>query len=300
MRLFKLTLLLAGLLGFAHSLALADTSPADPTKDPAGALNQLWGAVTEKKYGLAAVIATMLFVAFARFAAPRIHGKFGAWINTTRVSAALAFIGGTASALAWKLMAGTPWSMNIVVWGFGIGVAAIGGYNAFFDLIFPNDKKPATTADTAAELAKKVPPPIRPGALLPLAFIALACASCAHMTPDERAFGASYGACMEAKGLAAAPAVGQEAWNDLNNGTDKATIVAQLEALAKTAGQDAVACAVEAWLTPAPGAPHAAKNPAGVEAANAFLKKSGATTVAPRAALSPPRGYRPRTGALGA
>ncbi len=117
---------------------------------------------------------------------------------------------------------------------------------------------------------------------------------CAHVTPDQRAYGAAYASCMEAKGITAATDVGQQAWNDLNNGTDKATIVAQLEALAAKGGQDAVACAVQAWLTPAPGAPHAAKNPAGVEAANAFLKKGNPQ------ALSPPRGGGPRTGALGA
>lgn len=124
---------------------------------------------------------------------------------------------------------------------------------------------------------------------------------CAHTTPSEKAFGNAYAACMTAKGLAVAPSVGQTAWNDLNGGANSAAIVAQLEALAKQAGQDAVTCAVQAWMTPTPGAP-AAKNPAGVEAANIYLKNHSSTTARSNshAALSPPRGCGPRFGALGA
>jgi hypothetical protein len=120
------------------------------------------------------------------------------------------------------------------------------------------------------------PPPITKAvALLPFIFITMALSSCAHLTPAERAYGAAYGACMEAKGIAAAPGVGAEVWTDLSHGTNTATIVAQLEALAAKAGVDAVTCASQSWLQPAAGAQLSEKNPAGVAAGNAFLKAHG-------------------------
>lgn len=278
-------------------------SPADPTTNPTGALQQFWDAVAAKKWGLAATVGVMLFVAFARSISPRIHGKFGTWINSTRVSAVLALLSGGGAAVATQLMKGGAFSMQLVVYGFGFGVAAIGGYNAFWDIFFPSDKKSANnTADSAAALAQKQPPtpppPVRAGMLLPFVLVACAFSACAHLTPDEKAFGAAYGACMEAKGLAAAPGVADEVWGDLNSGTNQATIVSQLEALGAKAGTDAVACAVQAWL----GAPtKATKNPAGVAGGNAYLKAHALTERrSQHAALSPPERLGLSTGALGA
>jgi hypothetical protein len=178
--LFYVTIPIA-VLGFLQALAVADpTVPVDPAKDPTGALDQLQTAISQRKWGLAGVIGTMLFVAFARFISPRIHGKFGAWVNSTRVSAALAILSGMGAAITMQLMKGGTFSLQLVVFGFGFGVAAIGGYNAFWDIFFPADKKPpsSTTSDSAAELAAKQPPspppPIRPGTLsmlLPLVFV---------------------------------------------------------------------------------------------------------------------------------
>ncbi len=171
------------LLFFTQALALADSAPVDPSVDPAGALDQFWAAVTGRKWGLVAVIGTMLFVAFARFIAPRIHGKFGTWVNSTRVSAMLALVSGGGAAVATQLMKGGHLTPKLLVYGFTIGVGAIGGYNVFWDLFFPADKKkpPSTTADSAADLAKKTPPaappPIRPGMLLPFLFIGFAFAA---------------------------------------------------------------------------------------------------------------------------
>jgi len=266
--------MLGSLVAFTGAVFAADT-PADPTTDPQGALSQFWQSVVAKKWGLAAVIGTMLLVALVRFIAPRLHDKFGAWILTTRVSAALALVAGMLSSISTQLMKGGTWSMSMLTYGFMFGVGAIGGYNAFWDLIFPNDRP----KDSTAKLA--IPPPIRPGVLLPFVFIGAALTmSCAHMTPDEKAFGTAYGACMEAKGLAVAPGVGQEAWDDLNGRaatdggvTTAQAIVAQLEALAKRAGVDAVTCAVQAWTTaPVKGT----RNPAGVEASKTYLKAHGA------------------------
>ena len=276
------------LLGFLQAFALADT-PVDPTANPAGAVDQFWQAVTGRKWGLAAVVGTMLFVAFVRFITPRIHGKFGTWINSTRVSAALALISGGGAAVATQLMKGGALTPKLLVYGFTIGVGAIGGYNVFWDILFPADKKPpSSTSDSAADLAKKTPPspppPVRAGVLLPLIFVAFAFVGCGHVTPSQKAFGDAYAACMTAKGLAAAPSVAQEAWGDLNNGTNQATIVGQLEALAGRAGTDAVTCAVQAWLGGASLMPSttpgklAEKNPAGVAAANAYLKAHAPST----------------------
>lgn len=145
-------------------------APSDPTQDPSGALNQFWQAVVSKKWGLAAVIATMLFVAFARFIAPRIHGKLGSFIQSSRVSAGLAFLGGMMSAVAMQLMKGGTFSMQLIVYGFGFGVAAIGGYNAFWDLLFPKDTPTPPVVIAVAspilphqELDAVPPPPVRPG-----------------------------------------------------------------------------------------------------------------------------------------
>ncbi len=176
--LFWPLIMLAALTG----VVFAADIPADPSANPQGAFQQFWDAIVSHRWGLAAVIATMLFVAFARFIAPRIHGNFGVWVQSSRVSAALAFLGGTTSALAGKLMLGSPWSLNILVYGFGIGVAAIGGYNAFWDLLFPADKKPADK-----KLAIPPPPPVRPGLLLPLALgLSVFAVGCAHGTDGLR------------------------------------------------------------------------------------------------------------------
>lgn len=102
---------------------------------------------------------------------------------------------------------------------------------------------------------------------------------CAHLSPSTQTFDTAFGSCMEQHGLLAAPGIGQQVWNDLNNGANKNTIIAQLEALAGKVGEDAVTCAVTSWLNdpPATGV-KAEKNPIGVQAANAFLAKRAART----------------------
>ena len=140
-------------------------APIDPTKNPAGALStidQFWAAIAGKKWGIACVFGTIIMVAFARAIAPRIHGKFGAWINTSRASAAMALISGFFTAIGAQYLKGGHFSPNILVYGFGAGVGAIGGYNAFWDLVFPNDKKPAAGVEVAP-----LPPPMQAAMLLP-------------------------------------------------------------------------------------------------------------------------------------
>ena len=179
--------MLGSLVAFTGAVFAADSVPVDPTVDPQGALGQFWQSVVAKKWGLAAVIGTMLLVALVRFIAPRMHDKIGAFVLSTRVSAALAFVAGMLSAVATQLMKGGTLSVNVLVYGFTFGVGAIGGYNAFWDLLFPADKNTGGngTADSAAELAKKTPPtpptpppPVRAGMLLPLVFIAFTFTGC--------------------------------------------------------------------------------------------------------------------------
>lgn len=118
--------------------------PADPSKDPTSALDQIYQAIVAKKWGLLAVLLTMGLVALVRFIAPRLHDAFGAWVQTQRVSAILALVTGGTMAMATQLMQGGQFSIKLIVYGFSIGVGAIGGYNVLWDILFPADsKKPA-------------------------------------------------------------------------------------------------------------------------------------------------------------
>ncbi len=252
---------------FAQSLALADATASPPTQ--AQNLAMLWPMI-----GLALANITAYLT---RKVAPEYHFFHTAW-----GSAVLALLGAVITSVTPIFQSGS------VTW-VALAWAAVGGVSSWFSTLNPS----TTTADPpvkspAAKLGAQV---------LPLVFIALAISACAHLTPDEKAFGAAYGSCMEAKGLAAAPGVAGEVWNDLNTGTNQAAIVAQLEALGAKAGTDAVSCAVSSWLG---SATTAARNPAGVDAAKQFLGKKTTTRRNRHAALSPPCGYGPQTGALGA
>src|SRR6266850_791271 len=112
-------LMLGSLLTFTGAVYAAN-GPADPTTNTQDALQQFWGAVVSRRWGLAAVLATMCFVALARFVAPKIHGAFGTWIQSSRVSAALAFLGGLSSAIATQLFKGDKLSFNALAFGFGV------------------------------------------------------------------------------------------------------------------------------------------------------------------------------------
>lgn len=290
MRLTQFVLVLA-LVGFTFSIALAD-STATPTQ--AQNLAALWPMIGLAIANVQAYGARKLTAEYTFF-----HTGWGAVV--------LALIGAL-------ITAATPvFQSGHVTWA-ALAWAAAGGASSFFATLNPS----TTATDPPAKS-----PSARPGAtmLLPL-FLALLSAfmavpGCAHLTPDQRAFGNAYATCMEGKGLTVAPGVAEEAWNDLNKGADQATIIKQLEALAGTAGTDAITCAVQAWLT---GPTKGEKNPAGVAAANAYLKHG--TTTRPnhhaareeqtppvqlarpgsrwRMVLRPPEGDGPSTGALSA
>jgi ABC-type multidrug transport system fused ATPase/permease subunit len=240
--------MLVSLLVFTGVVFAADTPAVDPSTNPQGALQQFWDAITARKWGVAAVVGTMLLVAFVRFIAPRMHGKFGDFILQTRVSAALAFVSGMLMAVATKLLSGSPWSVAIIVYGFGFGVMAIGGYNAFWDLLFPNDKKQA----------KKMSIPATPTLLLPIFFI-FALAGCPHPAPNPNGpsttqqYDAAFAQCMQQKGITVAVNDGAAIWQILDNpNTTQTQKVQALEALGVTTATgaltDLASCALFAWV----------------------------------------------------
>lgn len=247
MRLLKFLLVLS-LVGFAQSLALADATGSPPAADPYLLYYPL--------------VATLL-------------GSLGAFVrNKTQVTgfwhqwyghALLTLIGAVAGSLAPLFETGHVTKPLLISALVGGGVTYLSAYKT--------QGKTDNDGGGTTKLAF----------VLPLVFVGFATFSCAHATPEEKAFGSAYAACMEAKGLAVAPSVAQETWGDLNGGANQAQILSQLEALAGKAGLDGVTCAVQAWLTPSSPstttpAPLAAKNPAGLGAASEFLRRHAVTT----------------------
>lgn len=116
----------------------------DPTTDPTGAVQGVIDALRSHNYILAFALAVAATVALLRWAAPKVHGPFGVWLNKSRVSAALALLSGTVAAIIAALVAGVHFSVDVVIAGLKTGILAIGGYNAFWDLFFPRDTQPAT------------------------------------------------------------------------------------------------------------------------------------------------------------
>lgn len=134
----------AALICFADAFA----QPTDPTTDPNGFFNLLWNAVTERKWGLVAVLSTIALVSLIRKVMPRIHSRLGAWLNSNRGGAVLAVVMGTATALATTAIAGLPITPRAFVDAVVVSIGAIGGWNAMWDLFKPSDKKPAAGATT--------------------------------------------------------------------------------------------------------------------------------------------------------
>lgn len=279
-KLLPVTLLLS-LIVFT-GVVFADPA-ADPSADPQGALSQFWDAITARKWGVAAVIGTMLLVALVRFIAPRLHDKFGDFILQTRTSAALAFVSGMLMAVATKLLSGSPWSMAIIVYGFGFGVAAIGGYNAFWDLLFPNDKSQAKKMSIPAS-----------SALLPIFFV-LTLAGCPKPVPGPNGptpptqYDQVFAQCMQQRGIAVALNDGVAIWNILDNpNTTQAQKIQALEALGVVTGAgaltDLASCALYAWDQNHPLAPDAVPS-SGHSAKRVFMARHASPTVVhPKAA----------------
>jgi molecular chaperone DnaK (HSP70) len=57
-------------------------------------------------------------------------------------------------AMVTQLIKGGKFSPDLLVYGLGAGVTAIGGYNAFWDLLFPADKQAKPSLEGAEVLAK--------------------------------------------------------------------------------------------------------------------------------------------------
>jgi len=196
-------------------------------------------------------------------------GKVAAFIHSTSGAAISGFIAAVTPGLIQALQHG--WNLQ------ALEAALIGGGLTYFAV---DNASNSGSEQKAKVLAMKssgaggLPPTInKVSAYVPLVF-SLALFSfigCVHVTPSEKAFGQAFASCMELRGLAAAPDVGKEVWNDLTTGSNPTIIKGQLEALAGRAGVDAVTCAVQSWL----GSGLGEKNPAGVTAAKDFLKAHG-------------------------
>lgn len=137
-------------------------------------------------------------------------------------------------------------------------IAAAGGAIASLGAAMKPTGKPSSGSSSSALSSSTPPPPPSAGStaaaiLWPIAVIGLAVPhwDCATLTPAQRAFGTAYGQCMEQRGLAVVPSVGQEAFQDLGSGASAQVIENQLVGLAGKAGSDAIDCAVEVWMHPA-------------------------------------------------
>lgn len=135
--------------------------------------NQILDAAMHRQWALLAALLLVGGVAALRWIAPKLHDRFGAFLNTQRGGAILALLGGAAGAVSTALVAGKAMSMQLVVASFSVGLMAIGGWNAFFDLFFPKDGKPIT-----AMFKRPTKPdnagPINVKSFLPFIFIGLA------------------------------------------------------------------------------------------------------------------------------
>jgi hypothetical protein len=266
---FLLFLMVLGLVGFTAGYATADSGTASAVASVPLALPSGWPGL----------------VMLALVAASWAMKKFSSWapLHTTAGAA----VAGLASALIPALMQALSHGWNVMA----LETAAVGATLSYFANDNPSNTKEqqqaiiASMKNGSGGAVGPGPTITKVGVMLPLAFL-FSFAGCAHATPSEKAFGIAYGACMEAKGLAAAPGVGSEAWNDLTKGTNATTIETQLEQLALKAGVDAVGCAVASFLNAPVTAPdggakltaEAPKNPAGVTAAKAFLERHSRTT----------------------
>lgn len=139
-------------------MLLLQTVPiVDPSADASGFLDQLMAAITARRWDVAAILLAIMLVAGIRWIGPKIHDRFGAWVKSTRVSAILAVLSGGLSTVAVTLISGGHVTGKLIIAGFAAGVAAIGGYNAFWDVLFPADKKPAPVPLEGAEVKVRQP-----------------------------------------------------------------------------------------------------------------------------------------------
>ena len=187
--LIALSLVFFGLAAFAADGGAVDAGATDggnaPAKlvdvatNPNGFLAQIWAAVTGHRYGLASVLGAIGLVSVLRWVGPKLHGAFGAWLNSNRGGAVLALFSGCTTAAATTLLAGQHLTPTLLFGGFTTGVMAIGGWNAAWDLLAPADKK-AAQPDVAGEIDLKPPTPPAAAMLLPFLLVgALATQGCA-------------------------------------------------------------------------------------------------------------------------
>jgi hypothetical protein len=136
--------------------------------------NQILDAAMHRQWALLAALLLVGSVAALRWITPKLHDKFGAFLNTQRGGALLALVGGAAGALSTSLIAGQALNAQLLVAGFGTGLMAIGGWNAFFDIFFPKDGKSVVAMFKRPSKPDNAGPIDVAPKLLPFLFIALA------------------------------------------------------------------------------------------------------------------------------
>jgi hypothetical protein len=231
--------MLISLLTFMHSV-FADGVAPPPTQ--AQNLAMLWPLIGSALsaglgYGLPRLSAKYTFF----------HTGWGAFV--------IALIGALVGSVIPVFQAGS------VTW-VALAWAATNGFVAFCARLNPSstaDDPPAKSPlARPGSATNPPPPPIRPGVLLPLAFMAFALAGCPHPVPNPNGptptqqYDAAFAQCMKTKGITVAVNDGASIWQILDNpNTTQAQKVQALEALGITtvAGglTDLASCALYAW-----------------------------------------------------
>ena len=275
-RLLALTFVLLPVLAFASDGGVAAVSspvaaPVVTAPSAPGAILQgLLNAFQSRNWTMVAALLLIGVVALIRYAAPKLHGATGAWLNSNRGGSTLVLVCGILGAIGTALFGGAHISAQLILSGVLVGVMASGGWNVVWDLLSPCDKKPDLTGPVPMVTpSPSAPTPVDPpkiAMLLPFLFIAGASLlSCA-------AFGPEFGACMAGKGIQVASGLPGKVNDILSNSNQADAAVTALEGLVGTGVSDIVNC----WLTAHPVVKGAAVSPkllVGRAAAEAFLAK---------------------------
>lgn len=140
-------------------------------------LNTVLDAVQHKHWQALAALLLVGAVALVKLAAPKVHGKFGAFLNSDRGGTLLVLVGGIVGAVASALIAGQKLTLSLIVGGVTTGVLASGGWNVVKKLLFPNDKPVVAEAKA---LVSKV------ATLLPFVFFGGLLSSCQCWQPAHQ------------------------------------------------------------------------------------------------------------------
>ncbi len=242
----------------------------------------LLDAAQSGNYKLAVALLLIIAVFAVRWAAPKIHGGFGLWLNSTRVSSLLALLGGIAGAVATSLIATHVVTLSTILSGITVGVMASGGWNVAWDILSPADKK------AEVRLASSLPLTV----FLPFALLL---GACIHPAPGpgpspspgpSDQFTAAFVQCLETQGISTASTIGVQVFQILKAGGSTEVIVQKLENLGISTGGlglvVTVNCAVQSFLSLNPVATDAKASPSQAAARVYLLRHNlGPTAILP-------------------